>query len=181
MAYTISDPQSGFLPITAVDSGVVPANNFNTGSTTTVPTPPMKPGMVVTATDPTYGGGEFILLAGVTGTIVGSVVNYNASTYTTVLAPTASAIPTPIAFAMATNVSPSTWGWYQIGGNVIASKLSGTSINSGVAIGVTTTGTIGATATGNELQGAWVAATATTTATTIQLMVNRPHNQGRIT
>jgi hypothetical protein len=37
-----------------------------------IPTPPLTLGMIVQAVDPTFGTGEFILLAGVASTAVGS-------------------------------------------------------------------------------------------------------------
>ena len=62
------------MPLTATDAGIVPPNNFNIGSASTIPTPPMTPGMIVAGSDPTYGNGEFILLLGVGSTVVGSLV-----------------------------------------------------------------------------------------------------------
>ena len=78
-------------------------------------------GTVITATDPTYGSGEFIYLAGVASTAVGSVVTYNADDYSTALA-AADAIG-PIALAMAATVAD-TKGWYQIGGKGVAKVLA---------------------------------------------------------
>lgn len=180
MAYTISEPQSGFLPITAKDAGIIPANNANTGSTTTVPTPPMKPGMIINATDPTYGGGEFILLLGVASTAVGSIVTYNLTTFTTALAPAGTNLPQPIAVAMSANTDPTQWGWYQISGIAVCAKGS-VSLLSNAAVGVQTAGLLNASSSGTEVQGALVATIATITATTVNVVINRPHMQGRVT
>lgn len=180
MAYTINDPQAGWMPISGTDAGLIPANNVNTGSTTAVPSPPMKAGMIVGASDPSFGSGEFILLLGVAATVVGSVVTYNQSTFQTALAPAGANLPQPIAVAMAANLA-ATWGWYQIAGIAVAQKSGGVSIVAAAAIGVATAGYFGASATGAEVEGALVAVTATTTATTIQVVINRPHMQGRIT
>jgi hypothetical protein len=79
-------------------------------------------GTIITATDPTYGAGEFIYLKGVASTARGSVVVYNADDYSTILA-VANAIG-PIAVAMAATVE-ATEGWYQIGGKGVASVLTG--------------------------------------------------------
>jgi hypothetical protein len=177
MAYTIVNPQLGFLPLTAIDSGVTTSGGTSGG--TVIPTPPLQLGRIIEANDPTYGTGEFILLAGVANTAVGSVVAYNSTSFTTVLAPAGASLPQPIAVAMSANASASTWGWYQISGVAVCTKSSA-SLVSGVAVGITTAGLINATASAAEVQGALVAATATTTATTVLITLNRPHMQGRI-
>lgn len=176
MAYQINEPQAGFLPINQFDSGITTAN-----SSTVVPTPPLKLGQIVQASDPTYGTGEFILLAGVASTAVGTPVVYNSTNYTTSLAPAGTNLPQPIAVAMSANVTTVTFGWYQIAGVAVGVKTGGVSILSNAAIGIATAGTFNASATGIEVQGAVVAAVATITSTTIQLTLNRPHMQGRIT
>jgi len=176
MAYTISDPQSGYLALNQTDSGFVPPNNFNTGSTTAVPSLPSKAGMIVNATDPTYGGGEFILLKGVASTAVGSVVTYNLSDYTTTLiASAAVTVPMPIAVAMSANAATTTWGWYQISGVAIATK-GAVVVATGNAVAVATGGLVVAAATGaNVVQGAQYAAGGSTAATTVAVLINRPH------
>lgn len=79
-------------------------------------------GTIVTATDPTYGAGEFIYLKGVASTAVGTWVTYNADDYaTTRLA--ANAIG-QVAVAMGATVA-STWGWYQISGKAVGLALTG--------------------------------------------------------
>lgn len=175
MAYTISEPQAGFLPLNQTDSGFIPPNNANTGSTTTVPTLPSKAGMIINGTDPTYGGAEFILLKGVASTVVGSVVTYNLSDFTTTLAASAVTVPMPIAVAMSANAATTTWGWYQISGVAIAAK-GGAAPTTGAAVAVSTTGVVGAAATGsNVIQGAQYAAAASTAASTVAILINRPH------
>jgi hypothetical protein len=84
MAYTIMDEAMGLPKIAATSTG--PWVGGGTSNTT----PPL--GAIVTAVDPTYGVGEFILLKGVASTIVGSVVTYNGNssgtpTFQTTLAP----------------------------------------------------------------------------------------------
>lgn len=178
MAYTFDEPKLGLLAIAYVDSG---ATNANSG-TTVYPTAPNKPGMVVRAFDPTYGEGEFILLKGVASTVVGSVVTYNGTTYNTTLAATTQNQARPVAFAMAANTSTANWAWYQIGGTVVAKK--GTArIQPNVTVGVSSTGVIGNTNSGIEILGARStnSATALTAATTVALIINRPHLQGRKT
>lgn len=173
----------GVLPIANTDAGIIPPGNVNTGSTTTIPTPPLVPGMIVRAKDPTYGEGEFILLKGVASTAVGSVVTYNTSSFTTALAPVGTSLPQPIAVAMSANTSSSNWGWYQISGLAIMAKSSATSLAANAAVGVKTIGFIAASGSGKEVQGALVAAVASAASgrTTVQVIIDRPHMQGRIT
>lgn len=79
-------------------------------------------GSIASATDETYGAGEFIYLAGVASTVVGSVVTYNMDDGTTTLA-VADAIG-PVAVAMSINVAAQ-YGWYQIQGKGVAKVLAG--------------------------------------------------------
>lgn len=183
MTYTVTTPQLGFVQIANTDSGVLPPVATSSGSTTYVPTPPLTPGMIVKAVDPTYGEAEFILLAGVASTAVGSVVTYNTTSFTTALAPVGTNKPQPIAIAMSANTSATTWGWYQISGLAVVKKTCTVSLAANAAVGVLTIGLIAGTGSGKEVQGALVAAVASATAgrTTVQVVMNRPHMQGRIT
>lgn len=162
MAYVINNPRIGMQKIATTD---------------TVQNLPL--GTVVTATDPTYGTGEFVYLVGVGSTAVGSPVTYNVTTYQTALAPDGANIPQPVAIAMSANPAAS-YGWYQISGVAVAVK-SAVSLSLNGTCGITTAGTLAASATGAELQGVVVAAVATASATTVQVMISRPHMQGRIT
>lgn len=78
---------------------------------------PVPYGTIITATDPTYGAGEFIFLKGAASTVVGSVVVYNADDFSTTLA-AANAIG-PVAIAMSACVADK-GGWYQISGKGVA-------------------------------------------------------------
>ena len=182
MAYTITTPQMGWVQIANTDSGVLPPVAVSSGSTTYIPTPPLVPGMIVEATDPTYGTAEFILLAGVASTAVGSVVTYNTTSFTTALAPVGANKPQPIAIAMSANTSATTWGWYQISGVAVVKKTCTVSLAAGATVGILTAGLIAGTGSGKEVQGALVSAVASATAgrTTVQVVVNRPHMQGRV-
>ena len=183
MAYTISNPQSGFLPINQFDSGIVSVYNSNTGSTTTIPTPPLAPGMIVNGIDPTYGGGEFILLPGCASTIVGSLVRYNATSYaTTLLAATTVAVE-PVAVAMSANVATTTWGWYQIAGQALIAKTA-VILLPNVAVYISATaGKIKALASaGLQIMAAKTGSATTASASgTVVVFINRPHAQGQIT
>src|ERR1700675_1884445 len=156
MAYTIQQADAGYTPIANIDTGFTTPN-----SATLIPTPPNQLGMVVKAVDPTFGAGEFILLAGVASTVVGSVVSYNTASFTTALAPVGANLPQPIAIAMSANILATTFGWYQISGVAVAAKTSGLALASAAAVGIKTIGLIATTGTGKEVQGALTAAKAT--------------------
>jgi hypothetical protein len=176
MTYVIVENTAAYLPIANTDSG------FSDAGGTTIVTPPNRLGAVVRANDPTYGGGEFIFLQGVASTVVGSVVEYDGTTYATTLCPATANLARPIAVAMAACNTTTLYGWYQIGGTAVA--LKGTaSIQPKVAVAVTTTGKIGNTATGKEIESCRSAnaATLTSAITSITLILDRPHMQGRIT
>lgn len=177
MAYKIINAIQGVMPIANTDSGVLSPYQVESGGTTYTPTPPMYPGMIVQGQDPTYGDGEFILLQGVANTAIGSLVTYNATTFQTALAPVGTNKPQPVAVAMSAN-GASTWGWYQISGLAVAKKTSGLALASNAAVGVLTIGLVAATGTGKEIQGALTAAKSTASKT-VQLVINRPHMQGR--
>lgn len=178
MAYTFSTQFAGLLPIASTDSGVTFPN-----ASSAAPTPPMKVGMIVNATDPVYGSAEFILLPGVANTAIGSIVTYNTTSFTTALAPVGTNKPQPVAIAMSANTSASTWGWYQISGIAVVRKTCTVSLAANAAVGVLTAGLIAATGSGKEVQNALVAAVASATAgrTTVQVVINRPRMQGRTT
>jgi len=78
-------------------------------------------GTIVTATDPTYGSGEFIYLKGVASTAANSWVTYNMDDGSTALL-AANAIG-PVAVAMGATVA-STWGWYHITGKAVGKALA---------------------------------------------------------
>lgn len=139
-------------------------------------------GTIVRAKDNTYGVGEFIYLKGVASTAVGSLVTYNTSSFTTALAPVGTNKAQPIAVAMSANVA-SQWGWYQISGIAVMAKTCTVSLAANAAVGVLTIGLVAGTGSGKEIQGALVAAVASATAgrTTVQVVINRPHMQGRVT
>lgn len=139
-------------------------------------------GKIVRAYDSTYGVGEFIYLKGVANTVVGSLVTYNTSSFTTALAPVGTNKAQPIAVAMSANVADQ-WGWYQISGIAVMKKTCTVSLAANAAVGVLTAGLVAGTGSGKEISGALVAAVASATAgrTTVQVVVNRPHMQGRVT
>ena len=129
-----------------------------------------------------YGEGEFIYALGVASTIVGSVVTYDPATYQTTLCAVGGGIARPVAISMSANVATQ-YGWYQISGIAVASKLSTVSVATGLAVGVLSTGTVAGTASLKEIFGAVFAAVCSATSGGIlaRIMISRPHKQGRIT
>lgn len=139
-------------------------------------------GTKVKAVDPTYGEGEFIYLAGVASTVVGSLVTYNPVTGATTLAPNTANLAQPVAVAMSANVA-SQYGWYQIAGAAVIKKTA-VKVSPNVAVYLSATaGRIRASAaSGKQVLGARSAnaATITTTTSTVVVTINRPHAQGQV-
>jgi hypothetical protein len=134
-----------------------------------------KLGRIVQAVDPTYGVGEFIYLTGVASTVVGSIVNYDA-VWVTALHTSALDKPRPLAVAMSANVA-NQYGWYQISGQAVVVKDAALSLGVGEAIGASS-GAAVVVATGSILNGMCVAAlaSATSSVTSVRVMINRPHD-----
>jgi hypothetical protein len=133
-------------------------------------------GTIITANDPTLGGGEFIYLKGVASTVVGSIVNYD-DNYQTELDTSAVAGPSrPLAFSMSANVA-SQYGWYQISGLAVATKANTVSFADGAGLGAAS-GLAVAVATGTVIQSAVVRAVASakSNVTTVAIAINRPHD-----
>ncbi len=142
-------------------------------------------GMIVAGHDQdgTLGGAEFIYLKGVASPVVGSIVNYKATSFQTALGYAGELVPCPYAVAMSANVA-NQYGWYQISGIATAAKASTVSFAAAAKVAVgSSSGLAVATLSGQEIMGAFVSAVASAASgrTTVQLVVNRPHNQGRIT
>ena len=180
MTYVVQEPRLGYTAIASVDAGITPPGS---GSATLIPTPPNTLGQVIRAFDPTFGEGEFIYLKGVASTTVGSLVTYNGATYLTTLCPVTANLGQPVAFAMSANVATTTFGWYQIGGTAVVAKSTGITFAANVALGVNSTGKVGASASGKQILGARTANTATVASatTTVNVVIDRPHMQGRTT
>ena len=71
------------------------------------------------------------------------------------------------------------YGWYQISGRAIARKTSGLALASNAAVGVRTAGLVASTGSGKEILGA-ITMAKSTASTTVSLIINRPHMQGRV-
>lgn len=168
MAYTVSAPFVGAQPI---------------ATTETVQKHPL--GTKVEGFDPTYGWGEFIYLLGVSGTEVGMVVTYNATTYQTALVTVTNGKNKglPVGVAMSANVG-SQYGWYQVGGNAVVKKTT-VAVTPQVPVYISaTSGRLKVLASaGQQILGAQSAnlTTVVTTTSTVVVTINRPHTQGQIT
>jgi hypothetical protein len=184
MAFNFVEPQSGFLQIANTDAGLT--YTAPNGTTTIIPTPPSTLGMTARSFDPTLGEGEFIMLKGVAGTVVGSLVTYDATAYTTALCPVTANLARPVAVAMAANTSATAFSWYQLSGSATVAKSVNHNIQPNLAVGVFSAGKIAAGSSagaGKEIEGARYSSTTTASSasTTCVIIMNRPHMQGRIT
>lgn len=168
MAYTITNPQSGFQPIVVTDT----TQNHALGT-------------IVTGNDPVYGSGEFIYLLGVASTVRGSVVVWNGNstgtpTYQTALAAATAGQARPVAVAMSANVAAQ-YGWYQISGQAVC-VTNGTLAAGPAAVYSAGSGALTSTqANGAQVLGAInVTATGTPAANLAVVEINRPHLQGQV-
>ena len=138
-------------------------------------------GTIVRAKDPAYGSGEFIYLAGVASTVVGSLVTYDQNLATTALAPATGGIG-PVAVAMSANVA-SQYGWYQIGGAAAVKAPNAMAPGANVFMLAATPGSVDDTAVAGEqvLNAVVSTTTGTPSAGMAIVQINRPFLQGQIT
>lgn len=169
MAYVITDPRIGVQAIA------------DTSATASVPL-----GTIVSATDATYGGGEFIYLLGVASTVAGSVVTFNGNsggtpTWQTTLAPATANLAQPVAVAMSANVAGQ-YGWYQIAGNAVCAT-NGTLAAGPAPVYLAGSGQVTSTAAAGKqvVNAVNVTATGTPAAGQAVVEINRPFAQGAIT
>lgn len=151
------------------------------GGTSTTALQPL--GTIVEAYDTTLGSGEFIYLLGVAGTVVGSLVTFDATTWQTALSAVTGNQVNPVAVAMSANVAGQ-YGWYQIEGNAVIKKTA-VHVTPQVAVFQSaTTGRIMSTvASGKQILAARSANLTTVTATvsTVIVTIDRPSKQGQVT
>ena len=177
MTYFIRDSFANPLPIASIDAGVTQPN-----ASSAAPTPPNYLGMIVKATDPTFGDGEFILLTGVASNAVGAAVIWDGTTYVPTLAPVTANMGRPVAFSMSA-ATAAQWGWYQIAGTAVALKSTSAKFLAKVALGVISTGKVGSVSSGKQILNARTAnaATVVSATTTVNVVINRPGFMGRVT
>lgn len=133
-------------------------------------------GTIVRAYDATLGEGEFIYLAGVASTVVGSLVTYNNSAGTTALATNTAKQGNPVAVAMSANVA-NQFGWYQIGGvATIAKNATKISPNNKIAVSSTSGQVVGGSVAGAAVFNAISvnAATVASATGTVLVQIDRP-------
>lgn len=166
MTYVPTTPQLGIQPIAVTDT-----------------TKNLPLGTIITATDPTYGTGEFIYLKGIDSTVVGSLVSYDQTGVTTLAPTSGTALAFPLAVAMSANVA-SQYGWYQISGAAVIKKTA-VKVNPGVKLYIS--GTVGrvmpTSSSGRALESCITinAATVLSATSTITAQINRVAAQGPIT
>jgi hypothetical protein len=139
-------------------------------------------GTIVRAKDPIYGAGEFIYLAGVASTLVGSLVTYDENLGTTALAPATGAASGPVAVAMSANVAGQ-YGWYQIAGAAAVKAPNAMVPGANVFMLAATPGSVDDTAVaGEQVLNAVVSTTTGTPSAGLAIVqINRPFIQGQIT
>ena len=174
MAFAANAPYAVAIPIGVVDTGK------NVASTSTLqPTIPL--GTIIHGVDPTLGEGEFIFLAGAASVGVGELCTYDGTTFAAIRATTVPNQARPVAISMQAATSGQ-WGWFQISGTATVKKRA-VIMASKIAVGVGSTGKLGATASGKEVQNMRTANTASvlSATATITVVMDRPHLQGRVT
>lgn len=179
MAYTVTETYIGIQPpiagtISALSAGAV---SIITG---------FRPGQRVRATDPTFGGGEFIFLPCLSGMVANSLATFRESAsgvFTVAACPNTGNLGQPVAVAMAAGVA-NKYGWFQVAGTVPIKKAA-TKINSNVALFISSTaGRVQATAAcGKQVLGVRSSNSATvlSATSTVTVTINNPHMQGQIT
>lgn len=131
-----------------------------------------------------YGEAEFIYLQGVTSTVAGLLVTYNATTYQTTILPSTANLGQSVAVAMSANATKTSYGWYQICGMAVVLKTA-VSVSPQVIMYISgTAGRVFATSTsGREIVNARGAnlSSVTSTCSSLVMQINRPFAQGKIT
>lgn len=181
MAYNPTENRLGIQPIAAN----VAINTLYQSGQSTQFNPQHFLGEIVRATDPVFGGGEFIYLKGVASTLVGSVVSYDPVNGTTTLGAVAgNNLDKPLAVAMSACVS-GYYGWYQIAGAAVIKK-GAVLVTAGVPLylSTVTAGRVTSLASpGRQLVNciAVNAASVASGVSTITALIQRPFAQGAIT
>lgn len=162
-------------------------NRIGLGSPTDIGSTQLYPlGTIAQGQDSSLGNGEFIYLAGASGTVTGSVVTFRPNLGLTVPVPTTSEQQgSPVAVAMAACNTADTYGWYQFEGTALVAKGAvDFATNNRVFMSAVTAGYVtSASGSYNMLLGALTAnsASVSSTTSTIYITLNRPHLQGEAT
>ena len=163
MAYVINTPIVGYQGIALTDT----TKNHALGT-------------IVTATDPSYGAGEFIYLQGIASTVVGSMVDYDSYLGVTALSPATGGLG-QVAVAMSANVA-SQYGWYQITGIAAVRAPNAMVVGAEIFSLAATPGSVDdAAVNGEQILNAKASTTTGTPSTGLALIqINRPFHQGQI-
>jgi len=156
MAFTIREPLIGAQPI---------------ADTSTTQNHPV--GTIVLADDPTYGAGEFVYMAGVASTVVGSwaTLLYDDGSTALLVANAEGAV----GVAMSANVA-SQYGWYQISGKAVGKALASYIDNAHVYATATAGSIDDAVVAGDRVHNAIGASAVDTPSTGLaEFEINRPH------
>lgn len=138
---------------------------------------PVPFGTIITATDPTYGAGEFIFLKGIASTVAGSWVTYDDGFQSKLVALSDVG---PVAVAMAATVADKA-GWYQIQGRAVG-KADDVSDSGVVYIDTATEGVADdAVSAGNKIFNAKWASDDDTATGTAAVRIARPFLNGEST
>lgn len=133
-------------------------------------------GTIIRAADATLGEGEFIYLAGVSSTAVGSLVSYNNLAGTTTLSPNTASTNLPVAVAMSANLKTQ-YGWYQIAGiaTILKTAVKITPSDK-VSLSSTAGRVLGGSVAGKQVLNAISvnAATVASATSTVQVLIQRP-------
>lgn len=163
MAWTIHNAMVGWQPI--ADTSTVKNHALGT---------------IVTASDPTYGVGEFIYLTGVASTAIGTWAHYFPVTGATVRAVANG--NGPLGIAMSANVA-SQYGWYQISGRAFGLGLTSITHSSGFLALTSTDGSVDdASVIGDHIFNARKTTTVHVVGTFLdQYSINRPFTGNIVT
>lgn len=154
MTYAITDQLIGAQPIDSVS---------------TTQRHPL--GLIVDAVDPTYGGGEFIYLKGVSDGAAGAWVTYNIDDGSTTLL-VANAIG-PVGVMVAALDASTDYGWVQISGKVSAAQCLTGHADGGLVFATASAGFVDdASVTGDLVNLAKAASTST--ARSAEFEIHRP-------
>jgi hypothetical protein len=163
MAYVINTPIIGYQGIAVTDT----TQNHALGT-------------IVTATDSSYGQGEFIYLKGIASTVVGSMVDYDSYLGVTALSPATGGFGS-VAVAMSANVALQ-YGWYQITGIAAVKAPNAMVVGAEIFALAATPGSVDdAAVNGEQILNAKVSTTTGTPSSGLALIeINRPFHQGQV-
>jgi hypothetical protein len=134
----------------------------------------MPLGLVLGGVDALGGFAEFVFLAGVANTAVGSVVTYDEAGVTALAdTDTAATCLGPVAIALSANILSTTYAWYAITGTFPVSLVANVADNA-LLYFCSTGGSLDDAATTDRQVTGIITRAATTTAAVVNCQFNRP-------